>query len=78
MGDDRFDYDSMGNLDDVVVKNVEMFRLEYMDENIVWIRCYCEGKPDVVINLSSVTKIKAFHEFDISKPAMKGKDDEVN
>lgn len=36
---DRIDYDEMG-LDDVVINDVEMFRLERMNEKLYWARCY--------------------------------------
>ena len=36
---DRFDYNDLG-LDDVVVNDVEMFRLERMDDDTFWARCY--------------------------------------
>lgn len=63
--EDRFDYTESGNLDDVVINDVSMFRLEYMDSGHVWIRCYREGKgKDVVINLQSSTPIKAEHEVE--------------
>jgi hypothetical protein len=52
---DRIDYDSSGNLDDVVVENVNTFRLEFMDDNTVWLACYrgVEHGGDVVFWLSS-------------------------
>jgi hypothetical protein len=61
---DRFDYDDKGNLDDVVVNDVTCFRLEYMDDNSVWLKCYRDGKDDVVIWLRSRGKITGHHDFD--------------
>jgi hypothetical protein len=61
---DRFDYDDKGNLDDVVVNDVECFRLEYMDDNSIWLKCYRDGKDDVVICLRSRGKITGHHDFD--------------
>lgn len=62
---DRVDY-AKGNLDDVVIENVTMFRLEYMDSNSVWIRLYRDdpGKRDVVIRLNAKGKIKGIFEYD--------------
>jgi len=37
---DRIDRDDKGNLDDVVIENVAMFRMEWMSDNQVWIRLY--------------------------------------
>lgn len=61
---DRVDYDKRGDLDDIVVTDVSMFRMERMDSGQFWIRCYCNGKPDVVFNLSSSRKITGHHHFD--------------
>ena len=61
---ERIDYDEEGNLDDVFVPNVEAFRLEYMYDNSVWIRCYREGRPDVVFWLNARGKITGRHEYD--------------
>lgn len=61
---DRFDYGDNGNLDDVVVHDIEMFRLEYMDNSVVWIRCYKKDGPDVVIWLNARGKITGTHEID--------------
>lgn len=56
---DRIDYDSKGNLDDVVIENVDMFRLEYMSDNCVWLACYRkpEAGGDVVFWLNAKGKI---------------------
>lgn len=61
---DRIDYDEGGNLDDIVVNDVTMFRMEWMDSNQVWIKCYCEGKPDVTFRLSARGKITGRHDFE--------------
>ena len=53
----RVDYDETGNLDDVAVSDVSLFRLEYMDDNRIWIRLYRKGTPDLVIHLESAGKI---------------------
>ena len=65
---DRIDYNKNGDLDDVVVPNVEMFRLEYMDDNTVWIKCYRTGKTDVVFWLNARGKITGRHEYDTDCP----------
>lgn len=59
----RIDYDR-GNLDDVVVPDVELFRMEWMDKGSVWLRCYRKGKPDVIFWLKSKRKIKGQHEIE--------------
>lgn len=61
---DRIDYDDSGNLDDVVVDSVLMFRMEWMDDDFVWIRCYRRGENDVVFWLKSAKKIEGRHEYD--------------
>lgn len=61
---DRFGYDEKGNLDDVVVEDVEMFRLEYMDKGIIWMRCYRAVKQDVVFWLNGKGQIKGRHEIE--------------
>lgn len=35
--------DTAGGLDDVVVRNVEMFRAEVLSENVLWLCCYLPG-----------------------------------
>ncbi len=57
---DRFDYVG-DNLDDVVVEDVKMFRLEHMDGKNIWMMCYREGKPDIRFSLTSKTKITGSH-----------------
>jgi len=37
---DRIDFDDKGALDDVVIENVKMFHMEWMDDKTVWMRCY--------------------------------------
>jgi hypothetical protein len=65
--EDRIDYDDKGALDDVVIGNVSCFRLEYMSDNTVWIRC-CraegDGRPDMVFWLTARGKIKGTVEED--------------
>jgi hypothetical protein len=61
---DRFDCDDKGNLDDVVVNDVDCFRLEYMADNSIWLKCYRDGKPDVVIWLKARGKITGHHDFE--------------
>lgn len=63
MTNDRIDY-SDGRIDDVVVHNVEMFRLEFMDDNQVWMRCYRKDGTDIVFRLSSSTPITGHHEME--------------
>ncbi len=60
---DRFDY-ANGNLDDVVVENVDMFRLEYMSPNHIWLKCYRKDKPDIRFSLTARGKITGVHEVD--------------
>jgi hypothetical protein len=60
---DRIDYED-GDLDDIVLKDVSMFRMERMSDCQFWIRCYRDGKPDVVFNLSAPGKITGRHEYD--------------
>ncbi len=63
---DRFDYNDKGNLDDVVVENVKMFRLEYMDRDQIWIQLYRDNEPDVVIWLHTANRktIQGHHELE--------------
>jgi hypothetical protein len=61
---DRIDYNKRGGLDDIVVTNVAMFRMERMDSGVFWIRCYCDGKPDVIFWLNSERKIVGSHSFE--------------
>lgn len=43
--------DDSGHIDDVVVRNPTMFRMEKMDDNKWWIRVY-SPHGDLVINLN--------------------------
>lgn len=61
---DRIDYNERGDLDDIVVNDVAMFRMERMDGGAFWIRCYRDGKPDVVFWLNSSRKITGSHSFE--------------
>lgn len=40
--EDRIDYNQLG-VDDVVINDVELFRLERMTDNVFWICCYKKG-----------------------------------
>jgi hypothetical protein len=42
--------DSLG-LDDIVVKDVAMFRMERMDEDHVWLACYLTDGQEIVFSL---------------------------
>ena len=61
---DRIDYDQNGDLDDIVVNNVSMFRMERMNDGNFWIRCYRKNQADVVFSLNSESKIIGSHYFD--------------
>lgn len=62
---DRIDYTKAGDLDDIVIGDVELFRMERMDDHWFWLRCYRENEPDVVFHLSAHDgKIKGNHEYD--------------
>lgn len=61
---DRIDYDKRSDLDDIVVNDVTVFRMERMDSGVFWLRCYRDGKPDVVFWLRSARKISGRHEFE--------------
>jgi len=43
-------HDSMG-LDDIVVKDVAMFRMERMDDDYVWLACYLTDGQEIVFDL---------------------------
>lgn len=60
---DRIDYED-GCLDDVVVHDVDLFRLEYMRKGLIWIRCYRTGKPDIIIWLDARGAIIGRHEVE--------------
>lgn len=61
---ERIDCDENGNLDDVALSDVTSFRLEYMDDNHVWMRIERADHPAVVINLSARGKIKGIYCYD--------------
>lgn len=61
---ERIDLDEAGNLDDVAVSDVAMFRLEFMSETGVWIRLYRSGRPDLVISLQADSAIRGWCEKD--------------
>jgi len=61
---DRIDYDDNGDLDDICLTDVTMLRMERMSTKSFWIRCYRDGRPDVVFNLHSGKKITGHHEFE--------------
>lgn len=53
-------------MDDVAVRDVTMFRMEWMDDNAVWICCYV-NQPDrerVVFHLSAGGKISGIFDED--------------
>lgn len=60
----RIDYDSRGDLDDIAIQEVTMFRMERMGTGRFWVRCYRNGKPDIVIYLTSARKIIGSHEIE--------------
>ncbi len=43
-------YDDLG-LDDIVVKDVEMFRMERMDDDYVWLACYLKNGQEIIFDL---------------------------
>jgi len=53
---ERIDYDDRGNLE-ISVSNVQLFQLEYMTDNRVWMRLHRDDGPDIVIWLSSRQKL---------------------
>ena len=53
----RIDYDDRGNLDDVALGGVEMFRLEYMDARTIWIAVIRKDGTEDVFWLRSKRKI---------------------
>ncbi len=42
----RIDSDKKGDLDDIAIDDVTMFRMEWMDSGSVWICAYTEENPD--------------------------------
>jgi hypothetical protein len=61
---DRIDYTEKGDLDDIVINDVTMFRMERMNGGSFWIRCYRDGKPDVVFWMNSTRKISGHHKIE--------------
>jgi hypothetical protein len=61
---DRIGYTEKGDLDDIVVTDVTMFRMERMNSGSFWIKCYRDGKPDVAFWLNSARKITGYHEIE--------------
>lgn len=61
---DRIDCDGRGDLDEIVLNDVSMFRMERMNDGYFWIKCYREDKPDVVFNLNAKGKITGRHRFE--------------
>lgn len=57
---DRIDSNEDG-VDDVVIENVTTFRMERMDDGVFWIKCYRDGKSDIVFHLNSTAKIIGSH-----------------
>lgn len=43
-------------LDDIVVKDVAMFRMERMSEDYVWLACYLTDGQEIVFDLSTPRK----------------------
>lgn len=54
--------DDLIGLDDIVVKDVAMFRMERMDEDYVWLACYLTDGQEIVFDLwleDGIVKYKA-------------------
>ena len=47
---DRIDLDDDGQLDDLVILNGDMIRIERMTDKHLWMAIYREGKNDIVIH----------------------------
>lgn len=61
---DFIDYDQNG-LDDVALNNVHLFRMERMDDNAFWIRCYRKGGQDIVFRLHAIgDRLTVVHEVE--------------
>ena len=56
---ERIDYDDSGNLE-ISVSNVQLFQLEYMTDNRVWMRLNRDDGPDIVIDRKS-TRLNSSH-----------------
>jgi hypothetical protein len=61
---DRIDYNSRGDLDDIAISDVTMFRMDRMDSGVFWLRCYRDGKPGVIFWLRSMRKITGEHRYE--------------
>jgi hypothetical protein len=72
-GKNRIDYER-GQIDDVAIDGVTLFRMEAMDDRTMWIRLYRKGGKDVVFWLGAVNdkklKLTASHNFDFDKDDM--------
>lgn len=44
--------DDKGRLDDVVVNDVETFRMEFMSKNDIWLRCYLKNGKFIDFGIS--------------------------
>lgn len=61
---DRIDRTADGAVDDVVISDVKMFRMERTSSGTIWMALYRDGKPDIVFWLNSSRKITAEIESD--------------
>lgn len=61
---DRMDADGQGDLDDMVITNIDKIHLEYMDHKRIWIRLYRHGRTDIIIHLSSRSRLDATVQLD--------------
>lgn len=73
---ERIDYTEEGHLDDIAIGDVELFRMERMNDGSFWIRLYRKGKKDVVFWLNATKnenptphdrseyRIDGSHDFD--------------
>jgi hypothetical protein len=50
---ERIDY-ANGDLEDVAVSDIDLFRMERMADGIVWITLYRSGDKDIVFRLYAV------------------------
>ena len=44
--------DEDGNLDDVVIRDVYMFRMERMDDDAIWMSCYLDEAVDKYVDFT--------------------------
>ena len=49
----RIDLDSSGGIDDVVLRDVDLFRLERMTSDTVWVKVYLKDGTAHTFNLSA-------------------------